>query len=174
MTIDNVSAGQVIDPDWGNAVADAINELAVTGTYTPTLSGMAVGTGGNAANIARYVFVGGNETGDIGLMKARGLITFGTSGASFPSSDQIVTMPAGFQIYDWLLYNGVGTVNLVDAGTAAHVGTIRARSATTFQLERQLVSGANVLSSSMSTTTPFTWVAGDYMVWDIDVMAVRV
>lgn len=40
----------------------------VANTYTPTLTNIAIGTGGSAANIGRYTFTGGPSVGNKGLL----------------------------------------------------------------------------------------------------------
>lgn len=54
MTIANVSAGEVVDPAWGNDVADEINGLIAAWTgYTPTLTQSGAVT--KTVTTARYI-----------------------------------------------------------------------------------------------------------------------
>jgi hypothetical protein len=63
-----------------------------SGSYTPTLTNMDVGTGGSADNSARYTYAHG-------ILNCSGTIVFGTSGTTFPGgSNEKIGLPSGFTI----------------------------------------------------------------------------
>lgn len=127
-------------------------------TYTPTLAGMAIGTGGGATNTATFGFSGNTLT-------VVGSILFGTSGAIFPSAGITVTMPSGFTISPVFNLSIVGGVTFNDFGTTAFAGFARVETATTVRFVVASTSGAHLQQVATSTTVPFTWVPGDSIVW---------
>src|SRR5690606_2136884 len=65
----------------------------IGGTYAPTLGVIGVGTGGSAANTARWRLV---RIGQLGELHLAGIIRFGTSGATFPGGGaETVSFPSG-------------------------------------------------------------------------------
>ncbi len=70
------------------------NAQVSSGTYTPTMTGWAVGAGSNSAS---WVFVGGPNTGDKGILRVDGRIVMG-SGFTAPASNAKISIPAGFSV----------------------------------------------------------------------------
>lgn len=177
MTIASVAAGQNIDPDWHNSVATALNAYTPTfagTTYTPTLTGMAIGTGGSASNTALYRWVGGPNTGDLGILFLRGRIVFGTTGQTFPTSATIA-VPSGLN-----LVTG-GAANLTPSGWAVYddsgtpyFGAVSYNSTTTLWLSCFNASATFLTNTNVSTSAPFTWGNGDAINWTYVSGAVRV
>ena len=144
------------------------------GTYTPTLSGMAIGTGGSAANSAAYAWSGDGI--GVGSLLVTGRLVFGSSGPTFPGATVTVTLPTGFQ-FDPTNMNArsiVGGCMFIDAGSVDCTGHLVWASATTARLMVDQVGSTYAISAATSTTVPFTWVAGDGIEWSITARAVKV
>jgi hypothetical protein len=160
------------DAAWG--------ALVQSGTYTPTLTNIAVGTGGSAQNSADYLFVGGPSVGDKGILMVSGRIVFGTTGATLPgvTNNPKASLPVGF--------------NLLHLATTFHVGDIRAAVSGAYdgrvlndsangnlvqlfftQLPVAVANGG-VIVSPPSPTFPSTWAAGSEIRWNVSQAAVRV
>lgn len=144
--------------------------MVETGDYTPALTSIAIGTGGSAENVAHYVFVGGSEVGDEGILSIEGSIVLGTSGASVSAgTGHAIDLPAGFQhpspgtdqIIAHGLHRGTGTFVLQGWGNAA----------TTW---RPLYLTATPTVAGITNTLPFTWAAGHSMRYAYCAQVVRV
>jgi len=162
MTIPNVVAGALIDPAWGNDVTDMLNNVAAKGewnTFTPTLTNVTIGTGGGAANEARYVWVGGDAVNSEGLLLVSGNITLGTSGFSMGASPQ-ATIPSDFESRLYPMSVGrIGIASLV----SANIGTVSWVNNNTVGFT-VFNSGATYLSvSGITSTVPATWAAGHFI-----------
>jgi hypothetical protein len=143
------------------------------GSYTPTLTGMAIGTGGGATNTADWTFVGGPNVGDVGLMHIDWELIFGASGATFPTTPTIA-LPAGFNFVETSTAAlPHGRVFLSDNNTAANsrYAEIGPTSVSTW---RVTLGGISAGTSALTTTTPFTWAGGDSMRGSLRFRAVRV
>lgn len=150
------------------------------GTYTPTLTALATGTGGSPQNTATYLFVGGPAVGDMGLLFIKGLIAFGTTGPTYPSNTSRVHLPAGFN-------NSVSPVstyeeghvryNVVGVGYSGAVATdiSNADRLQFFALQTPtVVEPMWIQNVPLSSTTPGPWQAADQIRWFARLMAVRV
>lgn len=170
--------GLMLEPDWAQAVVDHITDLEddvaypENGTYTPTLTGMVVGTGGSAANSASYTFVGGNQVGDVGVLRIEWRMVFGTAGTTFPTAPTI-SLPAGFNLVQTNTSFPIGRAYLGDSGTAANDrwAEVAPNSVSTFRI---LLGGISGAVATLSTTTPFTWAINDIMGASLTVRAIRV
>lgn len=154
------------------ALDELANEKSVvqSGSYTPTLTGMVVGTGGT--NAAEYAFIGGPNTGDKGILVVHGIAQFGTAGQTFPTSPTI-SLPSGFSTSLSSGTHDLGGAVLADATGLNHAGRVWIAGATTIRPVLQQVSGATLFYNVLSTTTPFTWANGDSIVWTVVARAVR-
>jgi hypothetical protein len=162
----------LLNDAWAAAVVNHIDSLAYSqGIYTPTLTGMAIGTGGSPQNEARYSFHGGPDVGDVGILQWEWRLQFGTGGTTFPTSPTIA-LPPGFQ-FENQFATSLGTAFCSDSSTAADSRFVQigAASATAFRFFLGGVSGG---TANMTTTTPFTWAAGDSINASISTLAVRV
>ena len=168
-------------PNHHNALADAVNELAarggfpVEGQYTPTLSAITLGTG--ATNDARFVFVGGPDVGDVGLMFAWGNIVLGTGGAL--TGAPLWTLPPGFNVASQpsgASTDNVGHAYVVDdsAGGIAYQSQCIRNGVTQYGLRYYLVVGTLIERRIPSATAPMTWAANDIIRWNATHPAVRV
>ena len=176
----DLTAAQVL-----TILATVANAEFVLGNYTPTLTAMAVGTGGSAENSARYLFVGGPDTGDRGVLIAWGNIVFGTSGVTFPTSPS-VSLPAGFNFDSDISQGGtrrLGLTTIFDTsvGSQYEANNHWATASTWFPH----VQGATltvhsgtvelyVNSRAVLPTIPMAWAAGDGIHWQITAPVVRV
>lgn len=115
MTIDNVIAGELIDPAWGNSVADAINPTAWT---APSFLNSWVNFGG-VYQVAQY-----RKIND--MVYVRGLVKSGTI-----TADMFV-LPVGFRPPAGLILptvagngslNDVGYLEIATTGGIKYFGT---------------------------------------------------
>lgn len=138
------------------------------GTYTPTLAGIAVGTGGQASNTAKYFWIGGPKSGDYGQIFVTGMIQLGTSGFSVTGPVRI-SMPNAFtHQMPW------NTFALGGAGfPGGYSGLVRAYNGTDLELRVGRVDQTWESSSSLSSTNPTTPAASDVYVWNATLIARR-
>lgn len=131
------------------------------GTYTPTLVGMAVGTGGGATNTAAYAFggAGGSIEGDI---------VFGTSGTTFPSSTTTISLPSGWTFKNVTATRPIGDVTMTLGGVSFYYGILWIASSTTARLMLTEAASTYGRLFAPSTTAPATWAAGDRIEWRIN------
>lgn len=154
-------------PAVHNAIGDALNELGdrtctvLTGTYTPALGIIAIGTGGSALNIARYTFIGPAASGSRGILFMSGRIVFGTTGATFPGAGgEVIALPAA------LVLDEAPSYALTPIGRATYgigsnyAGAIWWNTATTVRPVSETVSGTNLIFGDLTAAIPGTWVAG--------------
>ena len=149
-----------------------------TGTFTPTLTGAAIGTGGTPLNTADYTFVGGPKVGDHGEMIVDGIIQFGTSGQTFPATTTTVTLPSGFEFSSAIagIVPPVGAAQYVDSssGNNAFYGVVTYASTTTVRFLTLNASSTYLNIDSTATTKPFTWDSNDQIVYRYAIRAKRV
>jgi len=167
--------------DEAEATVTALETLVDTkahweaGTYTPTLTNMAIGTGGGATNTASYVFVGGASVGDYGQLTIHGRIVFGTSGATLPgASEEAASLPAGFNMSGPSGESPIGHAVLTDTGSARHFGYVTYVSASTVGFRAPFVSGTQIPVNTLAATTPYTWAVSDVIDYAVNVKVVRV
>lgn len=146
----------------GEAITQAdLAALFASGTYTPTLGSMVIGTGGSASNSAKYTFVGFPAGGELIV---EGAIVFGTSGQTFPGAGtETFSLPSGYTLIDSTTSSIVaGWTSFVDssAGSTIH-GVLRPNSSTTMRLLVLSVTGTNLTVVDIASTVPFTWASGD-------------
>lgn len=157
--VTNLANLDVISETWVDAVKDGLNTGVFSGSYTPTLGGIAVGTGGSATNIAYYSYVGG-------LLVVQGTIQFGTAGQTFPSASHTISLPSGFTPAMAVTpnYATVGVAQMVAGGVSAN-GSVTLVTATQVRLGVWGAATTYAVNSNLSTAIPGTWVAGDYARW---------
>ena len=135
----------------------------ISGTYTPTLVGPVVGTGGSAANTAVYNFDGKT-------LSIWGKIIFGTSGATYPQTTTTIALPTG---YTTSISTGqaqpMGQAQLGAAG--AYHGYLRVDSTTTLRLFVLGTAGAYQDIAAPSPTIPGAWAAGSTIYWSVTLPA---
>jgi hypothetical protein len=135
-----------------------------SGTYTPTLTGMVVGTGGSTYNSATFSYANG-------MLHVTGRLVFGTTGVTLPTGTIGVGPPSGFTIAPVVVaVCPAGLCYMTAAGTG-YVGTVRAESAS---LMRFLASGTSATYETTvgtSGTIPGTWANGDSIGYQFTVPA---
>jgi hypothetical protein len=127
-------------------------------SYTPTLSGVAIGTGGAAANTASYRYIDGQ-------VKVRGVITLGSSGASVSGTID-VTLPSTATAlrHPYQTYAGSGTLYDTSAGVN-YYSFVAAANASVTDINIFFV-GASGVRGGTTASTPFVWAAGDSISYD--------
>lgn len=159
LPIDDYQEQKVVDY---NAVFAALN--AAWTSWTPTLSGIAIGTGGSAELTGKFRQIGK-------LVHCRLFLKFGTSGQTLPTGDFTFTLPvtsvtpAGTATVQGL---GRASARDVSAGDVMS-GFVVWASTTTIKLRFPLASGTYVVqnaSSVPSGSVPFSWATGDEIYLD--------
>lgn len=149
-----------------------------TSSYTPTLTGVVVGTGGTPINTAIYTFTGPAGVGARGTLSVQGHIKYGTSGQTFPVNPVTATMPSGFQFDDAFgiaNLSAIGFVTLVDDSLgASNYGFVTYASATTVKMFGFLTNATYAALGVISTTAPFTWASNDEFIYEFNIRAERV
>lgn len=128
-------------------------------SYTPTLSGVAIGTGGAAANTASYRYIDGQ-------VKVRGVITLGTTTSSV-SGTMVVTLPVTALAlrHPYQQYNGSATFYDTSA-VQNYFAAPTANNASVTDINILSFYGANGLRAGTGASTPFVWAAGDSVSYD--------
>lgn len=139
--------------------------LAGAGTYTPTLVGMAIGTGGSAANAAAWTYMG-NADGN-GELRIEGGIVFGTAGTTFPAATITASLPTGFTAISTDTQRLLVGQNEMLLGVTGYVGPCRLESSTTVRFMVNNASATYLTIGSTSTLIPGTWAAGDALYWSV-------
>lgn len=121
-------------------------------TYTPTLTNVAVGTGGSALNSARYRYTSGVVEVDIRLV-------LGSSGASVGSIPTI-TLPVTSRAltHTNMVFPGFGSIHDTSASDL-RVAFMQATSTTVARFAHIVPSGIGF--TVPTATVPWTWAAGD-------------
>ena len=145
-----------------------------SGTYTPTLSGCAIGTGGSATNTAQYAFVGGVGVGAMGIMYVSGLVTFGTTGATVPQSNPILSLPPGFNLVVAVTNRVMTAMTTAGGGFQMALIVLNSGDLNHVTIEPTVISGNIIGPTGMGPTTPAAWAAGNSIRWNVTMQAVRV
>ena len=120
-------------------------------TYTPTLTNIAVGTGGSAKNEGRYIRLGSLVVFEIQII-------LGTSGGVVPSGAIGATLPP---ITQQAAARGSFSSRMRDAGTAIYLAMTDNTTIGRVDAYAVSTSGNYASGASPSSTIPFTWAAGD-------------
>lgn len=171
------------------AVASKINEIIAainagptveSGSYSPTWTNLAVGTGGSAANSAGYRYIGEPNVGGRGFLAITGGVVLGTSGASVSGAPS-ATLPTaldtgvtGFEMQT-AVNSSAHRIGLCTLGSSS-IGVVQrvASEANKFGFSVFNAAGTYLSLSTISSTVPLTWAAGDFIRYDFFVSAIRV
>jgi hypothetical protein len=137
------------------------------GTYSPTLTNIAIGGGSGGANTALWSY-------SAGVLAVEGSLRFSNSGASV-SGSPVVTIPPGYTIADQsntFSARILGSAYFVDGGTSDSYGIVRINDATSVSINALTVSGSKLIRSGLSATVPFTWASTDEIKYGYTVAAV--
>jgi hypothetical protein len=120
--------------------------------YTPTLTGITLGTGGSAGTVAHYRYEGGR-------VRVRVQIILGTSGMAVSSA--VISLPATAAAlrHNYVAYAGVASF-YDDSASNNYTADVCANNTSTTQVIL-LMRGTNGLRVGVSSTVPFTWAASD-------------
>lgn len=134
----------------------AIEAISTSGTWTPSLTNVAIGTGGSAGVSGAYRYTNG-------ILNVRIAITLGTSGMSV-TGPPVISLPVGFtQLADQTsTFLGVG-VSLTSGGVLFR-GEACYTSASTITLFVLNVAGTYATRTSITNLIPNTWAANDIIV----------
>jgi hypothetical protein len=145
-----VSAGTVLTASkWNQDVVANWNTFGdAWSTYTPTLTNIAVGTGGSAKNAGRYIRVGRLVLFEVELiLGTSGASVSGLIGISLPVTQQAADRNSFHaRMRDGTTYYGA----LLDNSVSERVDIYAANAG-----------GQYLFQSATSATVPFTWGAGD-------------
>lgn len=137
-----------------------IAALFTSGTYTPTLTNLAIGTGGTPTNSAKYTFVGFPAGG---VLTVEGKIKFGTTAPTLPGASlETVSLPSGYSMIDTSGSSFLsGEVAFSDVTGSVWEGLLLPASATSFYLYSKAVSGTGLVAALLTATVPFAWAVND-------------
>lgn len=153
----------------------------VTGAYTPTLVGMAVGTGGSAMNVAEYSFCGDTPAGSIGQMTIEGYITFGTTGVTLPGATApTIQLPSGFEIYSsfggTVPERSIGNTLMTAGASGDFTGVLIVAVAAPTKMAIRNLNGAslNTKGAVITASSPGIWQNGNIISYNAKFLAKRV
>lgn len=134
--------------------------ISFSGSYTPALFGLTIGTGGTNTGLYRV-------SGDI--MTGWGRITFGTGASFFTQPASTLSLPTGWEHPGGLggvnRKNAVGTVTFIEAGGVDWPGDLWQWTATTLRFMARNTGASYQRASAPTSTIPFTWASGDSLDW---------
>jgi hypothetical protein len=130
------------------ALESWLNTLGVLKTWGPTLTNMSQG---NGTVTARYCQIGKTVFGYF-VFVLGSTSTVGTS----PQISLPVTVSSS-----WNNLTPIGSVNLLDTGTAVYYGLLRPTSTTAAIFYVQNSAGTYVTENGITATVPMTWTTGD-------------
>lgn len=157
------------------SVVDLKNPLPVYGSYTPTLTGMAIGTGGTPINTAYYTWIGGSTAGSKGLLIMEGVVRFGTTGVTLPAATPLgISFPAAYQLAQYVdSKHTIGQWTYVGAGGESH-NVVNTASINVLRLLADVISGAKRVPTATSSTVPGTWAINESIHWTVACMGAKV
>lgn len=121
--------------------------------YTPTVANVAVGTGGSAASAFAYKYVQGD-------VRVRGGLVLGSSGASV-SGIPTITLPVNRIALVHPFEPVPGALTLYDTSDSRpYSGALAADNANVDKV-RLIPTNSGSVTTSIGSTSPFTWAAGD-------------
>lgn len=145
---------------WYDTDATGATVSVVSGSYTPTLTGIVVGTGGTPYNTAKYVIVGG-------VIHVEGRIQFGNTANTYPSgANPGVSLPAGVTFTNFTVGQTLpAVINYLDTGVGNWIGTLWQFTSTSVIFVVYAAAAAYVNIAVPAATVPFAWGAGDQIIY---------
>ena len=143
------------------------------GTYTPTLTGIAVG-GAGATNTAFWQWIGSPVSGGRGIMHMTGNIILGT-GATLPSNGIKIGYPAGFALSSSIGEYGA-TCQFTQTGVEVWIGYTHADPAGInlyFWLGTPATAPIYPRRGQVTAASPFTWKVTDQITWSAHLAMTR-
>jgi hypothetical protein len=150
-------AGETVGATIMNAhVRDALNAIyedvtEAWASFTPTWTNLTVGSGGTSAG--KYAYMGQTTFFYAQAVLGASGFSVGAVELNFP---QTCVAYIGTHI--------LGTVGLLDLGTAFYEGAITYKDTASVYVQAKLASGTYVALTALSSTVPHTWAAGDTIV----------
>jgi hypothetical protein len=155
-----VAPGELITANHLNNVRSNLDRIDnrvtaahTSGTWTPTITGMTIGTGGTAGVSASYAYAAGILVIDVAAV-------MGTSGAAVTGAIAF-SLPPGFtpaRINATMLTPLVVTLT---PGAGLNIGVASVTSASTVTIYAATAAGGYLSRQAITATTPATWAAGD-------------
>lgn len=144
----SATAGQVLTAQGGGTALWATPDAGAWTSYTPTFSAFTTGNG-----IVDFAYSQIGKT-----VVVQGYVQLGST--SSVGTDFKISFPVTPKTYGTTTQN-LGTVLMLDAGTSLYNGTIRYFDTSDFRVQIIAVSGSNIITASITSTSPFTWATGD-------------
>lgn len=141
---------------------------ADSGTYTPTLTNMAIGTGGTPDNTATYRHING-------LLSVWGHIDFGTTGATLPgAATEAIGFPPGYTSNLPQAGFVIGMVRM-NVGGDDYMGPLLGGTGSEATLRAfHLINGTLWIDTNpITATTPATWAGDDWITYQFTVPVTR-
>lgn len=156
------------------ALQTEVDAVHTTATFTPTLGGITLGSGGT--NEARYHFVGdGPDVSDRGLLWIGGRIILGTSPTV--GSGPTITLPSGFELAPIANTQNIAPISSVKystGGVGGNLGYFRWNSTTTLTFMVNDASTTYLSAALVTATVPVTWAAGGTFYYQVLAPVIRV
>lgn len=151
-------------------VSDLRRRLAFdfdSGTYTPVLLNMAIGTGGSPDNTATYRYANG-------LLSVWGHIDFGTTGATLPgASTEAIGFPPGYTSDLPLAGMVIGMVRM-NIGGDDFMGPLLGGTGSEATLRSfHLINSIWIDTNPIGATSPATWAGDDWITYHFTVPVTR-
>ena len=150
-----------------------------SGSYTPTLTGMAIGTGGSpgALNVASYQFLGIPGVGGRGMLFLEGVVRFGATSITLPTGAVSMGLPTGFNFGS--TYGApIGWCWITSSGVDVFAGTMSINTVSSVMPYTWVGTPATApiwpRRGNFNATSPMTWKANDQITWSASLPAVRV
>ena len=143
-----VADGATAMENLADAIDTTVSDFGNWTTFTPQWTNLTVG---NATQDAAWARVN-----DVIFVQFRLVWGSQTTMTSQPRFDLPVTST------NYVIYHQMGVCSLYDTGTAVYPAFVAYQSQSAY-IRRPVVSGSNLSSAGLQSTTPFTWTTGDYM-----------
>lgn len=125
--------------------------------YTPTLTGVTIGSGGGASNTAFYKY-------ECGVVRVHGSIVLGATGAAVSGAVSL-TLPVTAATPKFTNTFYIAAATLFDTSPAATTEA-RVRANGTSTTSFNLLAVVTGTPANISSTVPWTWAAGDAMQYE--------